>query len=77
MLVLGVSVEGCSEYMTQFMHEVWPIIQAGLTDSDAGVRRAACVAVSCLCECLDEECALQHTTLVPVRIHFRPVMGYI
>ncbi|KAH9975211.1 ARM repeat-containing protein [Russula compacta] len=65
MLALGVSVEGCSEYMTPLMGQVWPVIEAGLQDSDAGVRRATCVAVSCLCEWLEDECVSRHTVLVP------------
>ena len=66
MLALGVSVEGCSEFMTPLMNQVWPVIEAGLQDSDAGVRRATCVAVSCLCEWLEDECVSRHTVLVPV-----------
>ena len=48
MLALGVSVEGCSEFMTPLMNQVWPIIEAGLNDRDASVRKASCIAVSCL-----------------------------
>lgn len=66
MLALGVSVEGCSEYMTPLMHEVWPVIDAGLQDPDVNVRKATCVAVSCLCEWLEEECGKKHEVLVPV-----------
>ncbi|KAG6910038.1 hypothetical protein DXG01_013762 [Tephrocybe rancida] len=65
MLALGVSVEGCSEYMTPLMSEVWPIIEAGLVDGDATVRKASCVAVSCLCEWLEDECASRHAVLIP------------
>ncbi|KAI0259373.1 ARM repeat-containing protein [Gloeopeniophorella convolvens] len=65
MLALGVSVEGCSEYMTPLMGQVWPVIEAGLQDADAGVRRATCVAVSCLCEWLEDECVSRHAVLVP------------
>ena len=66
MLALGISVEGGSEYLTPLMSEVWPIIEAGLQDGDASVRKATCVAVSCLCEWLEEECAAKHAVLVPV-----------
>lgn len=66
MLALGVCVEGCSEYMTPLMEEVWPIVKAGLVDQDAGVRKATCVAVSCLCEWLEDECAAKHNDLIPV-----------
>ncbi|KAL4258626.1 Armadillo-like helical [Pleurotus pulmonarius] len=65
MLALGVSVEGCSEYMTPLMSEVWPVIEAGLQDGDASVRKATCVAVSCLCEWLEEECVTKHSVLIP------------
>ncbi|KAG6821184.1 hypothetical protein H0H93_004004 [Arthromyces matolae] len=65
MLALGVSVEGCSEYMTPLMGQVWPIIEAGLVDGDASVRKASCVAVSCLCEWLEEECSAKHAVLIP------------
>ncbi|KZP16609.1 ARM repeat-containing protein [Athelia psychrophila] len=65
MLSLGVAVEGCSEFMTPLMPHVWPVIEAGLQDPDATVRKATCVAVSCLCEWLEEECASKHAVLVP------------
>ncbi|KAF8963447.1 armadillo-type protein [Flammula alnicola] len=64
-LALGVCVEGCSEFMTPLMGEVWPIIEAGLQDSDASVRKGTCIAVSCLCEWLEDECAPKHAILVP------------
>lgn len=67
MLALGISVEGCSEFMTPLMSQVWPIIEAGLGDSDATVRKATCVAVSCLCEWMEDECVAKHAVLVPVR----------
>lgn len=73
MLALGVSVEGCSEFMTPLMGQVWPVIEAGLQDGDASVRKASCVAVSCLCEWLEESCVEKHGMLVPVSyLPFRP-----
>jgi hypothetical protein len=30
------------------------------------VRKAACIALGCLCEWLPEECATRHSTIVPV-----------
>lgn len=71
MLALGVVVEGCSEFMTPLMGEVWPIIEAGLRDGDATVRKATCVAVSCLCEWLEDECVSKHAVLVPVSLLFQ------
>lgn len=70
MLALNVSVEGCSEYMAPLMSEVWPVIEAVFGDSNARVRRATCVAVSCLCEWLEDECVAEHTVLVPVSSQF-------
>jgi len=66
MLALGVAVEGCSEFMTPLMSHIWPIIEAGLQDGDNSVRKATCIAVSCLCEWLEEECVAKHSVLVPV-----------
>jgi hypothetical protein len=71
MLALGVTVEGCSEFMTPLMNQVWPIIEAGLQDPDATVRKATCVAVSCLCEWLEDECVSKHSVLVPVSFSYR------
>ena len=68
MLALGVSVEGCSEYMTPIMEHVWPVIETGLGDPDAGVRKATCVALSCLCEWMEEECVSKHEVLIPVSV---------
>ncbi|KAI0033386.1 armadillo-type protein [Vararia minispora EC-137] len=65
MLALGIVVEGCSEYMTPLMPQVWPIIDVGLQDSDPSVRKATCIAVSCLCEWVEEEAAKRHAVLVP------------
>jgi hypothetical protein len=65
MFALGVAVEGCSEYMTPKMNEIWPLIEAGLQDADATVRKASCVCVSCLCEWLDEVVMPKHQVLLP------------
>ena len=71
MLALGVSVEGCSEYMTPIMEHVWPVIETGLGDPDAGVRKATCVALSCLCEWMEDECSSKHEVLIPVSVTVR------
>ncbi|KAI0782615.1 ARM repeat-containing protein [Abortiporus biennis] len=65
MLALGVAVEGCSEFMTPLMGQIWPVIEAGLQDPDASVRKASCIAVSCLCEWLEDDCVAKHAVLVP------------
>ncbi|KAF9077913.1 armadillo-type protein [Rhodocollybia butyracea] len=65
MLALGIAVEGCSEFMTPLMGEVWPIVETGIQDGDASVRKATCVAVSCFCEWLEEDCIAKHAVLVP------------
>ncbi|KAF7790180.1 hypothetical protein EIP86_001132 [Pleurotus ostreatoroseus] len=64
-LALGVAVEGCSEYMTPLMSQIWPFIESGLRDQDASVRKATCVSISCLCEWLEEECVGKHAILIP------------
>lgn len=68
MHALGVAVEGCSEFMTPRMAEVWPFIEAGLQDGDASVRNATCTAVGCLCEWLEDDCVSKHAALVPVGV---------
>lgn len=68
MLALGVVVEGCSEFMMPHMNEVWGIIELCLRDSDNSVKKATCVALSCLCEWCEDECAAKHATLIPVGI---------
>ena len=66
LLALGVAVEGVSEYMQPHVEAaVWPIVEAGLADADASVRRAACTAVGCICEWLEVSAASQHSTIVP------------
>lgn len=67
-LALGISVEGCSEFITPLMGDIWPIVDSGLQDANSGVRRASCVAVSCLCEWLEDECAKRHAVLIPVSL---------
>lgn len=66
MMAFGVSVEGCSEYIRPHMNELWPFVENGLKDPHAVVRKAACVALGCLCEMLEDECASKHSTLLPV-----------
>jgi hypothetical protein len=71
-LSLGMAVEGCSDFMSSRMEQVWPLIETGLQDPDANVRKASCVAVGCLCESLEEQCAARHTILIPVRLIHLP-----
>ena len=66
MLALSVAVEGCSEFMTPMMPQVWPLIEAGLQDADPAVRKATCNAVGCLCEWVEDECLSKHAVLFPV-----------
>ncbi|EPQ31230.1 uncharacterized protein PFL1_01415 [Pseudozyma flocculosa PF-1] len=66
MMAFGVSVEGCSEYIRPHMNDLWPFVEAGLKDPHTVVRKAACVALGCLCEMLEEECAAKHASLLPV-----------
>lgn len=65
-LALGICAEGCSEFMTPLMNDIWPIVEAGLIDPDVTVRRATCTTISCLCEWLEDLCASKHAILLPV-----------
>ncbi|KAL1684221.1 armadillo-type protein [Schizophyllum commune] len=67
LMALGVAVEGCSDYMSSnnHMEEIWPAVELGLQDKDAKVRKAACIAVSCLCQWLEDNCIEKHAVLVP------------
>ncbi len=65
-MAFGVSVEGCSEYIRPIVDQLWPVIEGGLQDPEVIVRKAACIALGCLCEWLSEECATRHASIVPV-----------
>ena len=65
-MALGVSVEGCSDYMRPRMNEIWPILEAALSDPDLRVRNAACTAVAPICEWLEDECIERHAVILPV-----------
>jgi len=66
LMAFGVSVEGCSEYIRPHVDQLWPVIEGGLRDSEVVVRKAACIALGCMCEWLSEECATRHATIVPI-----------
>jgi importin-4 len=65
-LALGVCVEGCSEHMNPLINDIWPLVEAGLIDSDASVRRATCSTVGFFCEWFEDFCVSKHDVLVPV-----------
>ncbi|KAL7414664.1 armadillo-type protein [Mrakia frigida] len=65
LLALGYTVEGCSEFIQPHVAQLWPIVDAGLQDQDASVKRAACIALGCLTESLPDEVALRHDFIVP------------
>ncbi|KAI8455660.1 karyopherin Kap123 [Phakopsora pachyrhizi] len=64
-MALGVTVEGCSQFIQPHVEQLWPFIDAGLEDGDVRVRRASCAALSCICEMLPEECGKRHEVLIP------------
>ncbi|WWC73041.1 uncharacterized protein I206_107006 [Kwoniella pini CBS 10737] len=66
LMAFGVSVEGCSEYIRPHVDQLWPVIEGGLQDGEVIVRKAACIALGCLCEWLAEECATRHAIIVPI-----------
>ena len=65
-MAFGVVVEGCSLFIQPHLDSMWPLIQNGLQDPEVIVRKAACTALGCLCEVLEEECAKQHAMLLPL-----------
>lgn len=70
-MAFGVVVEGCSLFIQPHLESLWPLIIGGLSDPEVVVRKAACSALMCLCEMLEEECATQHAVLLPVRPSYR------
>lgn len=66
----GVVVEGCSLFIQPHLESLWPLIFGGLEDTEVVVRKAACTALGCLCEMLEEECAKEHKRLLPVSVSF-------
>ncbi|KAH7099343.1 ARM repeat-containing protein [Auriculariales sp. MPI-PUGE-AT-0066] len=55
LLILGVSVEGCSDHMQSRMELIWPILEA----------EPAATAACSVCEYLGDECVERHAVLVP------------
>ncbi|TIB97245.1 ARM repeat-containing protein [Wallemia mellicola] len=66
MMAFGVTVEGCSEFIRPHIDELWPFIDAGLQDAEPIVRKAACVALGCVCDMLGDEAAERHGVLLPL-----------
>lgn len=66
MMAFGVTVEGCSEFIRPHIDELWPFIDAGLQDSEPIVRKAACIALGCICDMLGDEAAERHGVLLPL-----------
>ncbi|KAK4049598.1 hypothetical protein OIV83_004096 [Microbotryomycetes sp. JL201] len=62
----GVVVEGCSLFIQPHLDSLWPLVEGALNDPEVVVRKAACNALGCLCEMLEEECAKQHAILLPI-----------
>lgn len=65
----GVVVEGCSLFIQPHLETLWPLVEGGLKDPEVVVRKAACNALGCLCEMLEEECAKKHAVLLPVSLY--------
>jgi len=63
--MLATSIEGIADHLTQNINDVWVVIDRGLSDSDAGVRGAACTAISCLCQYCEDEVKDRHAVLMP------------
>jgi hypothetical protein len=62
---LGVTFEGCSLYIVNILDQLWPFVDQCLADQDATVRKAACIALSFMCDMVGELCAKRHAVLLP------------
>ncbi|EJT96591.1 ARM repeat-containing protein [Dacryopinax primogenitus] len=65
MVSFGVAIEGCSEYIRPHILSLWPFLDAGLNDQEWRVRKAACIALGCVCEFLGDEAAERHEIFLP------------
>ncbi|KAE8212878.1 hypothetical protein CF327_g3531 [Tilletia walkeri] len=65
LLAFSVAIEGCSDYLRPHLDKFWPLVESGLRDPDAVVRKAACLCIGCLCEDLGTETAAKHAAFLP------------
>ncbi|KAL9938395.1 hypothetical protein V8E36_003018 [Tilletia maclaganii] len=65
LLAFSVAIEGCSDYLRPHLDKFWPLVESGLRDGDAIVRKAACLTIGCLCEDLGSETAEKHALFLP------------
>ncbi|KZT55244.1 ARM repeat-containing protein [Calocera cornea HHB12733] len=65
MVAFGVAIEGCSEFIRPHIEGLWPFLDLGLNDSEWKVRKAACIALGCVCEYLGDEAAERHAIFLP------------
>lgn len=64
-MAFGVTFEGCSIYIVPHMPQLWSFVESCLSDSEAIVRKAACITVTFMCDMIGEECAKHHAALLP------------
>ncbi|KZP01880.1 ARM repeat-containing protein [Calocera viscosa TUFC12733] len=65
MVAFGVAIEGCSEFIRPHIVSLWPFLDSGLKDPEWKVRKAACIALGCVCEFLGDEAAERHEVFLP------------
>ncbi|KAI9598658.1 armadillo-type protein [Syncephalis fuscata] len=66
MMAFAASVEGCADFMRSKINELMQLVFAGLQDPDATVRRAACLALSCVADEIEEAVTNNHAVLLPL-----------
>ncbi|KAJ1848292.1 hypothetical protein LPJ70_001104, partial [Coemansia sp. RSA 2708] len=66
MLSLAITIEGSVDFIRPQTGDIVALICAGLSDSETMVRRAACMALGCIADELDEEVAGYHEKLMPM-----------
>ena len=64
-MAFGVTFEGCSIYIVPHMEQLWPFVDQCLADSNALVRKAACICLGFMCDMIGDECAKRHAVLLP------------
>ncbi|KAJ1889126.1 hypothetical protein LPJ66_008201, partial [Kickxella alabastrina] len=66
MLSLAIVIEGCVDYTRLGTGDIVALVCAGLSDPDARVRRASCMALGCIADELGDEVADHHEKLMPL-----------
>lgn len=66
MIVISVISDGCTDYLRPRMSDMLVLIQNGLKDTNAHVRKSACLALSSLCDVMSDTITPHHSSLIPL-----------